>query len=450
MKLKTFLLINGIALLMTITPGQSFLSLSSAEGADKTDIVSVPAYTAYFEPNFTPSGTKLSVDTGITKWSKSEDHIVWYGHLVASGTLTVKVSLNLPAQATSALRLTFGKQDHDATVDDIVKGVTRDATATGKGETPVIVSFGNVTVSGEGMYRFVLSGISKSGATFGDVKELVLSGPASSHAHFSADKSRVAPSVHFWYTTPGKAKITWFYNEVTPMADTIYSFYMACGFSVGYFGMQVNSPTERTILFSVWNASDEKKDPGKVVSENKVLLVSNGDGVNSREFGNEGTGGHSSLVYMWKTGQTYRFLVSAQADGDTTIYTGYFYFPEKKEWGMIASWKRPKDGGYLHGLYSFSEDYIQANGFEKRYVKLGNQWIQTDDGKWTELTEAKFTHTHRTDDRFDRGAGVNDGSFFLTNGGFLPFPGIKYGDKFERPPTGKIPVEILPVPPSAK
>ena len=35
--------------------------------------------------------------------------------------------------------------------------------------------------------------------------------------------------------------------------DPVHTYYMACGFQRGYFGMQVNSPTERRIIFSVWD-----------------------------------------------------------------------------------------------------------------------------------------------------------------------------------------------------
>jgi hypothetical protein len=414
--------------------------------------VTVPAYTAYFEPNYEPDGPNLSVDSGITNWADSNDHVVWYGHFAAPGALNVAVSLNLPLAETSTLRLTFGKQDHDASVADISKGKNLSATATGAGDAPVSASFGQVTIPSDGVYRFTLTGVSKSGATYGDLKNLVLSGPAAAGAHFSAEKNRPAPSVHLWYQTPQGKNITWFYNEVTPLADPIASYYMACGFTRGYFGMQVNGPKERRIIFSVWNAGDEPKDPSKVPLEDKVVLEGKGDGVFTGDFGNEGTGGHSHLVYMWKTGQTYKFLVSAQPDGNGTIYSGFFYFPEKQAWGLISSWRAPKDGGYLRGLYSFNEDFNGANGFQKRFAEFGNQWVMTDDGKWTEMTTASFTHTDNgTTERLDRGAGVKDGRFFLTNGGFLQLSNVvKKGDKFTRPATGKIPVDILPTPPTPK
>ena len=45
------------------------------------------------------------------------------------------------------------------------------------------------------------------------------------------------------------------------------------------------------------------------------------------EFGNEGSGGQSYLVYPWKSGQVYRFLVRAtpQAESNSTIFTCEWY-----------------------------------------------------------------------------------------------------------------------------
>ena len=182
--------------------------------------------------------------------------------------------------------------------------------------------------------------------------------------------------------------------------------------------MQVNSPTERRLIFSVWDSGSEAKDRAKVGDDDKVRLLAKGEGVFADSFGNEGTGGHSHLVYNWKTGHTYRFLVAAQPDGTATIYSGYFFFPEKHQWGLIARFRAPKDGSYLHGLYSFDEDFSSANGQKKRLAEFGPQWIKTADGTWTELTRAVFTHTGK-DSRTDYDAGAIGSRFYLTGGGFV-------------------------------
>ena len=90
---------------------------------------------------------------------------------------------------------------------------------------------------------------------------------------------------------------------------------MANGFNVGYFGIQVNSPTERRVLFSVW-------DPP---SGGSTTLVRKGPGVTTNGFGGEGTGGQSYLVYPWEAGHTYRFITRAQLDdAGNTLFSSWF------------------------------------------------------------------------------------------------------------------------------
>src|SRR5262249_33903552 len=162
-------------------------------------------------------------------------------------------------------------------------------------------------IPASGYCRFALEGVSKTGKTFGDVAALLLRGPAAQAAHFNLDERRNTASVHLSYPLPPDANVAAFTSEVTVRADPLWSYYMACGFQRGYFGIQVNSPTERRIIFSVWDSGSEAADRGKVAAEDRVQLVAKGDGVFTDSFGNEGTGGHSHLVYPWKTGQTYRF-----------------------------------------------------------------------------------------------------------------------------------------------
>ena len=232
---------------------------------------------------------------------------------------------------------------------------------------------------------------------------------------------------------------------MTNDALTPYVRYMSCGWHRGYFGMQVNSPTERRIIFSVWDSGGEPKDRKKVGDANRVKLIAKGQSIKTNSFGGEGTGGHSHLVYPWKTGVMQRFLVTAKpVDATHTIYSGYYFHPDNKKWMLISSWNAPKEGRYMRGLYSFSENFGGANGHVLRKALYGNQWIRTSEGKWIEITAANFSHD-ATDrgDRLDRFMGVEDGQFFLSHGGFVP-GSMKYGKKFRRPAVSKAPKIILP------
>jgi len=107
--------------------------------------------------------------------------------------------------------------------------------------------------------------------------------------------------VHLSYDVPKDMAVEWFYNEVTvPVGEDLQgSYFMADGFGQGYFGMQVNSPTERHILFSVWSPF-QTDDPKAIPDSLRIVLLAKGDGVHAGAFGNEGSGGQSYLNYIWK------------------------------------------------------------------------------------------------------------------------------------------------------
>ena len=403
----------------------TFLLLALAARAE----IRVPAFTAYGDP--LPDALHVSSSKGIANWSDPAEKVVWFGEMKTPGKLTAALSLTLKKDAVTKLRLSVG-------------GAAREATATGTGEEQT-VGFGEFTIAKAGYVRFELMSPNPAG----DLAALVLDGPATADAHFNMEERRNAASVHLHYPTPKDAQIEWFYNEVTAVENPVHTFYMACGFSRGYFGMQVNGPNERRVIFSVWDsgAGGNAKDRSSVAPEDQVQLLAKGEGVEASVFGNEGTGGHSHLVYAWKTGQPQRFVLTARVqDAAHTDYSGYFFQPEKKAWMLIASFRAPKDGKLLRGLHSFSENFGGNNGHLLRKVRYGPQWIRTVDGAWTELTEATFSHdgTGKAA-RLDRFMGVEDGRFFLSHGGFVPGEG-KYGEKFTRPASGKPPGDItLPV-----
>ncbi|RPI90007.1 MAG: DUF3472 domain-containing protein, partial [Planctomycetaceae bacterium] len=340
------------------------------------------------------------------------------------------VSLRLPKGVTSRLRLSVGDQ-------------TRDSSAVGAGiDEPVRIEFGKFAVRQPGYLRLDLSGLNGPKESNGAVDQLELSGPAVAGAHFNVDPRRNAASVHLAYPVARETEVAGFYSEVTAVDDPVTTFYMACGFRRGYFGMQVISPTERRIIFSVWDAGSgsNANDRSEVSAENYVSLIGKGDGVETSVFGGEGTGGHSHLVYDWKTGQPQRFLVTAEpVAGKQTIYSGYYYHPERQAWMLIASMKAPQDGGYLHGLHGFSENFWGSTGHVRRKALYGNQWICLPDGEWRELTTATFSHDPTgKEHRRDRFMGVEAGQFFLSHGGFMPGH-TEFGQRFDRPATGVAP-----------
>ncbi len=234
---------------------------------------------------------------------------------------------------------------------------------------------------------------------------------------------RRGPSVHLSYFMPDDVDVKWFYNElrVDTGDDPIGSYFMANGFGEGYFGMQVNSASERRILFSVWSPY-VTDNPAEIPDSEKIILLKKGKDVVTGEFGNEGSGGQSFLRYNWEAGQTYRFLNSVEPDGKgNSIYTAYFFDNKSNKWILIASFKRPKTNTWYKRAHSFLENFDTKRGNVSRKVKCDNQWVCDSKGNWYELNKARFTGDDiaKVGYRLDYDGGIEGDSFFMKNTGFF-------------------------------
>jgi hypothetical protein len=196
----------------------------------------VPAFTAYTEPDF--RGVEISKEKGLSGWKDAKQRVLWFGEIKTPGKLTA--ALRVQGDEGRVLSLKIGETSREATV------------------TNGTASFGEFDIAKAGYVKFELT--SKEGCK-GIIEALVLDGPATQDAHFNLEARRNASSVHLMYPTQKDEKIALFYNEVTAIEEPLYTFYMACGFSRGYFGMQINSETERRIIFSVWDAGNGTNVP---------------------------------------------------------------------------------------------------------------------------------------------------------------------------------------------
>jgi hypothetical protein len=222
-------------------------------------------------------------------------------------------------------------------------------------------------------------------------------------------------SVHLWYAAPPG---TAFYNEMTVERSADGTYFMTCGWSKGYFGIQELANGKKVVLFSVWGPA-AGNNPAKVSPEKRVKMLYKDRAVRVRRFGNEGTGGQSFFDYNWKVGKTYRFLVRARADGpDRTAYSGYFYVPEQRAWKHLVTFSTlTKKDELLRGYYSFVEDFRRnkVSATQVRKVAFGNGWVQSSTGKWVSLGRATFTADSNSVLNID--AGVIGPRFFLATGG---------------------------------
>nr|WP_198160640.1 DUF3472 domain-containing protein [Pedobacter panaciterrae] len=378
---------------------------------------------------------------GIINWSAASDVITIYFRTEAVGEAELSLKLSVPEGKSKISITTEGTT--------LVKEVGNLGSA--------IVKIGSITIKHPGYVKVELKGLSKTGGVFADVSDLIVSGSdelLKGAAYVKNDEGNYfywghrGPSVHLGYKIPAEAEknTEWFYNEIqVPVGeDKLGTYFMSNGFSGGYFGMQVNSPTERRVLFSIWSPFSTD-DPKSIPDSMKVVLLKKGNTTKTGEFGNEGSGGQSYMFYPWKAGKSYAFLIRAQPDADkkSTIYTAYFKDLEKGNWQLVASFERPKSGTYLNGLHSFLENFSPSTGDQSRKANYKNQWAVDAEGNWHEVTEATFTAdaTARENYRKDYAGGTDGSAFFLKNCGFFnDFTPIK--TSLQRKPSGKEHPEI--------
>ncbi|MBJ6367768.1 DUF3472 domain-containing protein [Snuella sedimenti] len=347
---------------------------------------------------------------GIHNWTNVNSIIHTYFKTTTSGNL----SIALEAKAVDGL------SSVKVTIGDISKTIKIE------NNTYTTIEVGDFNVS-EGYNYIEIQGITKTGTTIADIKNIILNGEATKSKLYFVNEDfyfgRRGPSVHLSYKTPEDKDVLWYYSEINVPEgeDVLGSYYMANGFKDGYFGIQVNSENERRILFSVWSPYNTQ-NPKDIPDAHKIRLLGKGDGVTTGEFGNEGSGGQSYKVFNWKAGNTYKFLLKGKpTNNDETDYTAYFFTPEDNTWHLIASFRRPKTSRHLQNFYSFLENFRTDTGYISRQANYLNQWAYTTDGQWTELTEAKFTAdaTAKKESRMDYAGGVKGNTFYMKNCGFF-------------------------------
>ncbi|MET3026855.1 DUF3472 domain-containing protein [Flavobacterium sp. UW10123] len=393
----------------------AFLLVSfSNEKKDAETVISVPLAGNAFSSEHI-DGSNTITDNGIENWTNPKEFFTLYFKISKPGTFQFTVEESVEV---------FGKSEVEFSINNESKKVT--FTTSKK-----VVSIGTWTIKKEGYVALKIKGISKTGDRFPSINRLEISSKdfdgkisyvPNNEGNFY-HWGRRGPSVHLNYQVPENVNAEWYYNEITvpKNEDKIGSYFMANGFGEGYFGIQVNSATERRILFSVWSPF-ETDDPKSIPDSQKIKMLKKGENVHAGEFGSEGSGGQSYLKYSWKAGTTYKFLLRGFPESNnSTTYTAYFYAPELNKWLLIASFNRPQTHTYLKRFHSFLENFVPEQGDLSRKVLFNNQWVCDEKGNWTEVNSARFTtdNTGAKGYRMDFAGGLENDSFYLKDGGFF-------------------------------
>jgi hypothetical protein len=357
--------------------------------------------------------SELIGDQGLHNWQNSSDEIVTYVYLGQTGSLDIGIKGKVSSGSS--------------TIELSLEGVNHQLTLTNTSNE--LVYAGEYEVLRTGYQKIIIRGMSASGSEFATISDVAIGGAASEgEVYYVKDDfywGRRGPSVHLNYSKPNPGENNeWFYAEIeVPQgSDTLGSYFMTNGFGEGYMGIQVNSATERRILFSVWSPFITD-DPNTIPEEDKIQLLGRGENVKIGEFGNEGSGGQSYFVYDWQPDTTYKLLVNIKPSEEAgkTDYSGYFFTPETNEWKLIASFRRPKTTTYVTNQYAFLENFVPATGQIERKGLYKNNWLVSESGQWYPLTKATFTYdaTAAKQARLDYQGGLENGVFYLQNTGFF-------------------------------
>ena len=225
---------------------------------------------------------------------------------------------------------------------------------------------------------------------------------------------RAARSVHWGWPAPDAELFT---TSMIVDQSVPGSYFMACGWNTGYFGIQELANKRKVIIFSVWDPS-KGDDPNAVTPEQRVECLFNDPEMRIRRFGGEGTGGQCMGDFPWQIGETNRFLVRAKVEGEKTAYTGYVL--QKGNWRKLVTFRTRTGGQPLKGLYSFVEDFRRdyKSAQEMRKARFGEGWVKTVNGDWVTLARARFTASSADWEAKETiNAGLDQNWFFLKTGG---------------------------------
>lgn len=225
------LLVVSLAVLLGVGTTRQTTAQTTAEN---TAQITVPGHTAYVQPD--PWGARVRENQGVLKWKDDNPSIRWWGLFKTPGKLRAQVLVRGNPDAIGGLKLRIGPQEQSPV-----------GTTEANEQDFQVVDFGEFSIALDGPSHVLIELTRGTGPAL-DVQELRLDGPASAQVHFNLKERRNAASVHLMYSTAKDEKVDAFYTEVVGVEEPVGTFYMACGWHRGYFGMQVNSKDRKSVV----------------------------------------------------------------------------------------------------------------------------------------------------------------------------------------------------------
>ena len=143
-------------------------------------------------------------------------------------------------------------------------------------------------------------------------------------------------------------------------------------------------------------------------------------------------------------GETYRFLVTANSNGERTEYSGYFFQPSQAAWKKLVTFSTITGGQKMRGGYSFVEDFKRDRESTRhtRRALFGPAWTHDVDAGWQPITSARFTADANPVTNID--AGRVGSQFFLATGGEITNQGTPLREQIQLDASAsQVPADIV-------
>jgi hypothetical protein len=255
-----------------------------------------------------------------------------------------------------------------------------------------------------------------------------------------------ASAQHLWWDLAGERNATCLYGEITVLATAPAIYYCGANWhpgepAGGYCGIQHNGPEERRTIFSIWDTSPQLHP--KVTEATPETVFG--------RFGGEGEGGHTHMLWSWKTNETFQFFVCKQPGTETNSTDARYYIYDRSsgKWRHSATINSP-NGGHRSvttlggGINSFLENFAGRDR-EAPKLALYRLWLGTKVDQMKCLTIAHG----------DGIWGVLHGSYFLAEGSQAALDAVLSGleKEYGKPAFGEKgkaldPIKATPIPAS--